>query len=213
MKINFTSKFVMLVALSLLIAGQIFGQGVKTRSKTSKVSTWKTYTICQDSVRAAFPVAPVEQLDSGDLGGGEVLTTRTNRVSSGSSVYMVTCFDGLPMIAEKMSPEMKKTFFEFSMKSFAEQMETLMLKQGFTIKVKLLAIRETLVAGRPAYEQDFTIGPLQGKAKMTLYGNRGVWNLAMIPNGTAVKDRTTFFSSLEILANQDPLLKIVGKEM
>jgi|GEM_PF-6289969 len=113
---------------------------------------------------------------------------------------MVSCFDGLPFVSEKLPEESKKVFLKGTMENFAEQMKQLMLMQGFNVQVKLLPIRKTIVGGLPAYEPDFIIGPAKGKANLVLYGGRGVWSLTL---QSTVKNQTAFFSSLEILKDEN----------
>jgi|GEM_PF-6305833 len=70
MKVNLTSKFVMLVALSLLVTASAFAQNGKGQSKrtTGTSSTWQIYDICQNTARVALPVSPTEEVITKDLG-------------------------------------------------------------------------------------------------------------------------------------------------
>jgi hypothetical protein len=220
MKKQLTTKFAALAALLIVLTAGVFAQksGDGTTRESNSVSVairdWKIYEICENSVRVQLPTEPVEQMSSKDIGDGTVLTTRITNVSSGNSLYMVTCFEGLPLVAEKMSAEMKKTFFTTVMKDFAAQMETQMRLQGFTMKVALLEVRETTFSFYPAFEQHFTLGPMRGIALMGLYGGRGVWAIAMYPSDEPVRgDRATFFGSLQIISKSAQLLSQPGNEM
>lgn len=214
MKVRLTAKFVTLIALSLLVAFGVCAQGVRRKPKTSaKVASnavWKTYSICENSVRVSLPSEPVEHVTTENF-GEQILTTRTNRARSGNTVFVVTCFEGLPIIAEKMAPEFKQIFFNELMKDYANNVRSLMRAQGFVMDVKLLPVRETTLSGHLGYEQDFTIGVLRGKARMALYGGRGVWSLVVVPDAVTTAG-TTFFNSLRIQPNLEQLSGM-GKEI
>ena len=74
-----------------------------------------------------------------------------------------------------------------------------MKTNGVAGRVRLLPARETIYGGLAGFEQNFSIGTSQGKAKIALYGNRGVWSLVMtVGSAPPVKASADFFSSMEV---------------
>lgn len=211
MKKNLISKLLVLAALSLLLTGNIFAQ--RNRSKSGAVSTvkWETYQICDDSVSAKFPEAPTEQIMKEKFQDGSDFTMKTNSIYSNKSVYIVSCFEGLPNNAKEIPLNFQKTVFTNMVENYTKSMSENLELRDLPSRVRLLPIRASTLSGRAGFEQDFTIGLLQGKTKIVFFGTRGVWTVVMTVGATPMREKSTFFGALKI--NDLELAGLTGQDM
>jgi hypothetical protein len=86
------------------------------------------------------------------------------------------------------------------MDNFTKMMSTALATRGPAARVALRPARAGVLGDRRGFEQDFTVGGFRGKAKMTLYGTRGVWALIMTAGATGTPEtkQALFFDVLQI---------------
>jgi hypothetical protein len=127
----------------------------------------------------------------------KVSMTVRNYMSLGDSgLYGATYIDDLP--ADIMNAAMKRTFFEYFVKGFAEGFQTQMNKTGTTAQVKMLEQRAATAGGLSGYEQDFEFDKMTGRVRLVYDGARAYAVLSFWSDPATDADRIVFFDSLRV---------------
>lgn len=147
-----------------------------------------------------LPGQPEENIARSDISAGITVTTHVYTVTNDSGVFMVAHMSDLPMVAEKMPETYKQSFYDGMWKGMAGGIRKELEKNGMLFQVVPVSQRSVVVGGINGREQDFTIGPLQGRAQMALKGQGAFLVMTFLTDEKFVPTRNTFFESFRISA-------------
>lgn len=158
---------------------------------------WTRYEIGQPMrFSLILPAAPSGSQERMTLTPNLTVTVRNYMSLGESGLYGATYIDDLP--AEVMNAAMKRTFFEYFVKGFAEGFQTEMNKNGAPGQVNMLAQRAATAGGLSGYEQDFTFEKMTGRVRLVYDGSRAYAVLSFWSDPATEADRTAFFDSLRV---------------
>ena len=114
-------------------------------------------------------------------------------------VYMVT-MNVLAAPIGSQSEQRRQTLYEKFTNGFFEGLQSGLEKGGMKYRVTPGELKKRTISGLDGREQDFTIGPLQGHARMVLAGQRIYGAMTMYDPSKPAGERTLFLDSFEIIA-------------
>lgn len=122
----------------------------------------------------------------------------------GSSVFGAQRMDGFTADMDRAPEGAKQGLFTIFVKGFTDSFREELRRGGLDFAVELSAPKKVKAAGRDAFEQDFTYGPLNGRAQVVFAGHSVFSVIAVWSREAGVAaDRETFFSSFRLgLASQ-----------
>ncbi len=146
-----------------------------------------------------MPKRPTAEVSKSTISESVEVTTDAYTASNEDGVFVVAYVKDLPLEAAKMSEANRQSFYEGMWRGMAEGIRVELEKNGLTFKVELLGAPEKpKVSGFAGRGQNFTIGPLQGKAQMVLLGQHAYILLSVLADEKAIAHRNVFFDSFEI---------------
>jgi hypothetical protein len=215
-KVFWIKPLLMIIILSLPLAAQAQSGGkpgpvgpvavqkpspnpIKVVEEASAPSGWKRYEFGEVPVISALlPARPEEFVDQEALGGDKPSTMRSYTAESAEGVYTAFYMEDLPFVAEKMPEDVKKSFFDGVWEGLAKGMQKGMEEKGLLFKITRVDPRPITLSGLQGVEQDFTLGPMQGRAQMAMAGQRAYMALAFWTEDEPLTLRTAFFNSFRI---------------
>jgi hypothetical protein len=97
-----------------------------------------------------------------------------------------------------MGEEYKQKFYEGSWQGFIQATKQELEKNGLLFKLETQEKRDVKISGLQGSEQDFLLGPLKGRARMVLSGQRAFMVIAMEMADSFSPEATAFLNSMEI---------------
>ena len=172
---------------------------VKAVEDASAPAGWKRYEIGDGPLLSVLlPHQPEEHTSQEELGGEKPSTMRIYSATAGGVIYSALYAEDLPFIAERMPETYKQAFFEGMWKGFVQGMREGMEKNGVLFKVTPLSQRPVTISGLKGSEQEFILGPMQGRAQIAMAGQRAFMLLAFWMDDKTTSERTAFFNSFQI---------------
>jgi len=115
-----------------------------------------------------------------------------------NAVYAASRLQGLGVNMETAPEAARATFFKNYVEGFTRGFHSSLAQNNITHELKMLPPTKVRAANREAFQQDFTVGPLTGRAQLTFAGTAAfciitVWN----PHTPAV-DREAFLNSFQL---------------
>jgi hypothetical protein len=160
---------------------------------------WLWFWPATKSFRVLMPKEPTREVSKSTISESVEVTTDAYTASNDDGVFVVAYVKDLPLESAKMSEASRQALYEAIWKGMAEGIRVGLEKNGLTFKVELLGVPvKSTVSGYEGRGQDFTIGPLQGKAQMILLGHHAYVLLSVLADEKAIAHRNTFFDSFEI---------------
>lgn len=115
-------------------------------------------------------------------------------------LYMAYIVENLPVTAERMSEKFREGFYDGALDGLIGAMRKELEKNGVMFKLEMGRSKPVRVGRLEAREQDFTLGPLRGRARTVALGNRVFLVVLMETGETFSVPGLAFLDSLEIRA-------------
>ena len=164
---------------------------------------WQKYQFGAEPLFSVLlPVKYEASAEVVEMGGETPTISYTYIAETDTSIYLALLTDNMPVIAERLPDNMKQRFFEGMWRGFVEGMRSEMAKNGMLFKITAGELKKATVSGLEGREQEFTLGPLIGRARMAISGRRAYVAVVL---GEADKDaaaRARFLNSLEVHAQR-----------
>lgn len=161
---------------------------------------WRRYEFGSvPMVSALLPMAPKEFTERQSLGGDKPSVMHIYMAESDNAMYAVYYAEDLPIVADRMADKMKQSFYEGMVDGFARGLEQGMSNMGVLLKVEIGERRKVVVDRLDSMAFDFSIGPANGMALMTISGQRAYMAIAVWRQEAPAGDRDAFFKSFRIL--------------
>lgn len=176
---------------------------IKVIEDASAPAGWKRYEFGEGLVISAIlPGHPKEFTEQKSLGGEKLTTMHAFTSETEKAVYTAYYAEDLPFIAERMPEDFRNSFYKGMWLGLAKGMQQGMEEKGLLFKVTLLEQRSIIVENLKGVEQDFTLGPMQGRAQMALSGQRAFMVIALWAEDAPAGERTAFFNSFRVIAKR-----------
>lgn len=116
-----------------------------------------------------------------------------------AAFYSAQRMDGFSIDLDREPESAQRNLFGVFVKGFTESFRDEMRRGGVDFELELRAPKKVTAAGRSAFEQDFSYGPLDGRAQVVFAG-RGVFCVVAVWSREqgAAAERETFFKSFRL---------------
>lgn len=171
-------------------------------NKVATPAGWNMFSPAGNAFSVLLPGKPEETTDRTSVSSGIVVSTHAYTVTTDGGVYLVAVMNDLPLVAEKMSDVYRQSFYDGMWKGMAEGIREELEKNGLTMKLEAGVQRNAVVGGLQGREQDFTVGPLMGRAQMALTGQRAYLTMAFWTDEKTAGERAAFFNSFRVGARR-----------
>lgn len=174
---------------------------IKVIDEASAPAGWKRYEFGEGPVISALlPNQPREFSEQKSLGGPKPTTMRAYTSKIEEAIFTAFYAEDLPFVAERMTEDIRKSFFDGMWKGFAQGMQKGLEEQGLLFTLTALEQRPITIDGLRGVEQNFTVGPMLGRAQMSIVGQRAFMAIAFWSEDSPPGERTAFFNSFRIHA-------------
>lgn len=117
---------------------------------------------------------------------------------SDSGVYGVTYIDNLPAVASRSVESGNEFFFKMFVKNFAMKLQSAGQQKGDNLQFKVITDQRITVNGLDGLERNFSIGLIQGRARLVRVGQAGFCVVAVWKQTAPSAERDAFFNSVKI---------------
>jgi len=146
-----------------------------------------------------LPKDPTVEVSKSRISESVEVTTDSYTAANDDGVFVVAYVKDLPLEGAKMSESFRQSFYDEMWKGMAEGIRVELEKNGMNFKVDSVGgPRKLVISSYDGREQDFTIGPLQGRAQMILGGQHAYILLTVLAGENAIALRDAFFNSFQI---------------
>lgn len=163
---------------------------------------WKRYRFGESPVHfsIALPAKPEERAHH--LPRLPTATAYTYIAETDPAYYAVVYVEGLPEEASGLTADLKERLYDFMWRDLASSLQRALEQKNIPLKLVAAEPKSVTVSGLAGREQDFSLGPFSGRARIVLAGRRAFMAFAAwTPDETAAR-RAGFFDSLEIHAKR-----------
>jgi hypothetical protein len=166
-------------------------------------SGWKRYQFAYaggDTLSVLMPTAPQEFSAKGQVATDIVVTMMSHAFSANTKTTGYTAFyaEGLSVPAERMTAEQRSAFYEALWGGITKGVVRAYEQSGIQVVVRVLGKKKIMVGEREGIEQEFTVGPLKGKARMILAGQYAYGAFVIAGVGSSPADDAAFLNSFLI---------------
>jgi hypothetical protein len=160
---------------------------------------WKRYQIGTPAAFSAFlPGTPQYEGKQFAPAQGS-LVVRLYMTSNSTGVYGLNYIESPLGTTLDKSEAQTRTFFKSYMNGFIKGFKESLQEKGSTeLETKTSAERQVKISGFDGYEQDLTIGPVQGRTQVIFLGRNVYAAIAFWNAQGPVSERTAFFNSFQI---------------
>lgn len=167
---------------------------------------WKRYQFVYgggDILSMVLPSAPEEYEGKGQVATDVLITMMTHALAANTKTAGYTGFyaSDLSVAAEQMTEKQKATFYESLWMGVTKGAVKAFAEAGQKVETSALEKRVMIISGQEGIEQNFSVGPLQGKARMILAGHYAYGAFALWGPGTTAEDVEAFLSSFQVRKN------------
>lgn len=171
------------------VAGARVGQG------------WQRYEIGAPPVLSVdLPPKHVVETEMVTMGGSRSAPAYAYTGETDDGTYIAYFVENLPLDSARMPEGIKQSFYDGVWEGMAKGIKSGMEKNGLLIELVTGQSKMIKVGGLDAREQDFTLGPLKGRARVVLSGNRAFLVLLLELGDTISGTGLAFLDSLEVRA-------------
>ncbi|HEV2883771.1 MAG TPA: hypothetical protein VGW36_02875 [Pyrinomonadaceae bacterium] len=143
-----------------------------------------------------FPVAPQGTTEKPPDAGGATVNTYIS--SNQNAFYAASRIDGIALNIENAGDAKREEFFKVYMQGFARGFEQGMKSRNANFELKLLEPKRITIAGRPGFQQDFSVLPFNGSGRLVFVGTGAFVVVAIWSPDNPVADREAFFKSFQL---------------
>jgi hypothetical protein len=115
-----------------------------------------------------------------------------------NAVYGAVRLDGIGRNMERATEAERKTFFQSFIEGFVTSFQEGLKKDNLNYEMKLSDPKKVRAAGREAFQQELTVGPLQGSAQLVFVGSGAFCILSIWNPQTPAADHEAFFNSFQL---------------
>lgn len=118
--------------------------------------------------------------------------------TSANAVYAASRLEGLGVNMDSATEEVRASFFKSYVEGFGKGFQSSMNKNNIRDELKMLPPTKVRAANREAYQQDFTVGPVTGRAQLTFAGSAAFCIITVWSERTPAADREAFLGSFQL---------------
>jgi hypothetical protein len=165
----------------------------------SAPSGWKRYQFGNPTLFSALlPGAPQYQSKKFPAGQGS-LSAHLYIIPSSTGVLGLNYIESSATAAPGNSETESRRFFNGYMKGFIESLKEGLKNKGVTdLETEVSVERRIKVSGHDGYEQDFSIGPFNGRSQVVFLGRNVYSAIAFWNKQSASNESGVFFKSFQI---------------
>jgi hypothetical protein len=164
---------------------------------------WKRYQFDYnggDLLSVIMPSAPREYAGKGQVATDVLIRMMTHSFSANTKTesFNALYVDDLSIPSEKMSENQKNIFYDALWDGFAKGMVNAFKDAGQTVEAKALETGNITIGDYKGIEQNFSVGPFHGRARIVLAGKYAYMALATWTSETPAEQVEAFFNSFKI---------------
>ncbi len=204
--------FVFFIMLNGLKLSFVFGQHIDSTERAKSPAAagntkrlvavppgWLRFSPPSTAFTVVLPKEPTIEVSKSSISDSVQITTNSYTAANDHGVFVVAYVKDLPLEGAKISESFRQTFYDGMWKGMAEGIRVELEKNGLNFKVDAVGgLRKLVINSYDGREQDFTIGPLQGRAQMILGGQHAYILVTVLANDNANPFRDAFFNSFQI---------------
>lgn len=159
---------------------------------------WRRYQIGEAPVFSVILPSPPE-VSAQRAPGAATAVVNLYITSNDNAVYAASRLQGLGVNMETVTEAARAVFFKNYVEGFTKGFHSSLAQNNITHELKMLPPIKVRAANREAFQQDFTVGPLTGRAQLTFAGSAAFCIITIWNPQTPAIDRESFLNSFQLI--------------
>lgn len=165
----------------------------------SERAGWRRYQFGDSpAFSVVMPAPPGARAERRTSPGGSAVVVHVYISTDDGGVYGAARLDGLPSNVERSTEAERQGFFQNFTAGFVKGFQESLKKNDLDYELKLLEPKKVTAAGRDAFEQDFNVGPFQGRSQFVFAGKAAFCVMSIWNQTVPAADREAYFSSFRL---------------